>query len=234
MALTTAAIVVAAGEGRRIGGDTPKAYLSLGGRAMILRTLDKVFAVRRISTAVVVVAAEALSRCEDLLRGDSALGSRPWTLQVGGSTRQESVRRGLDKLQNGIEIVAIHDGARPFASTELFDRLIDIAVEKGAVVPGLPPRDTIKFVRADGSIELTPARSGLREIQTPQVFRRELIQQAHQRAARESFEATDDAMVVERLGEPVYVVEGEKLNFKVTLPEDVWLAETLIREGKMS
>ena len=103
---------------------------------------------------------------------------------------------------------------------------------KGAAVPGLPARDTIKVLSSAHWVQSTPERSSLWEIQTPQAFKRELILAAHKQAERDGIEVTDDAMAVERLGAPVFVVDGERMNFKITLPEDVWLAETLIREGK--
>jgi 2-C-methyl-D-erythritol 4-phosphate cytidylyltransferase len=99
---------------------------------------------------------------------------------------------------------------------------------------GLPVRDTIKAVSTERWILSTPERSMLWEIQTPQVFKRELIVAAHARAVRDGAQVTDDAMVVERIGTPVYVLEGERTNFKITVPEDVWLAETLIREGRLT
>lgn len=231
MKLATA-IVLAAGEGRRIGGEVPKAYLSIAGRPLVLRTLDRVFSSQAVKNVVLVVAAAELARCETILRADPALQNRPWFLQVGGATRQQSAQRGLEKVSSDTEIVIIHDGARPFVSSHLIDRCVEAAVIQGAVVPGLPARDTIKVVSEDHWIRSTPERGTLWEIQTPQVFRRDLIVAAHDRAEREGAEATDDAMLVERIGEPVFVLDGERTNFKITVPEDVWLAETLIREGR--
>ena len=180
-----------------------------------------------------VVAADQLVRCEQMLRADPSLKSRPWLLQTGGATRQQSARRGLDRVGAHADIVIIHDGARPFVSPGLIDRCVDAAAEKRAVVVGLPVRDTIKAVAPDGCIQSTPERSALWEIQTPQGFQRELIVSAHQRAEREEAVVTDDAMVVERTGTPVYVLEGERTNFKITQAEDVWLAEMLLREGRV-
>jgi 2-C-methyl-D-erythritol 4-phosphate cytidylyltransferase len=139
----------------------------------------------------------------------------------------------LEKVSAAADIIVIHDGARPFVSVALIDRLVEAAAEKGAVVAGLPVRDTIKVVGSGGLIQSTPDRRSLWEIQTPQVFRRELIVAAHEAAEKSGVEATDDAMVVERFGKPVYVLEGERTNFKITLPEDVWLAEMLIRDGRV-
>jgi 2-C-methyl-D-erythritol 4-phosphate cytidylyltransferase len=229
----TTAIVLAAGEGRRISGNTSKVFLPLAGRPLLLRTLDRVFSARTIEKVVLVIAAIEAARCETMLRSDTALQGRPWLLQTGGATRQQSAKRGLEKIGSDTDIVMIHDGARPFASTNLIDRCVEIAADKGAVVVGLPARDTIKMVSRDRRIQSTPERSSLWEIQTPQVFKRELILEAHERAEQEGVEVTDDAMLVERLGKSVFVMEGERTNFKITVPEDVWLAETLIREGRV-
>jgi 2-C-methyl-D-erythritol 4-phosphate cytidylyltransferase len=225
------AIVVAAGAGRRIGGEIAKTYLPLVGRPLILRTLDGLFSTPIVNQVVLVIAAGDVDQCSALLRSDAALRDRPWLLQTGGVTRQQSARRGLERVSAETDIVIIHDGARPFISAALIERCVAAAVDRGAAVAGLPARDTIKKVSADGWVQATPERGSLWEIQTPQGFGRELIVAAHEKAAREGFEATDDAMVVERLGKPVFVVAGERLNFKITVAEDVWLAELLIRAG---
>jgi 2-C-methyl-D-erythritol 4-phosphate cytidylyltransferase len=227
------AVVLAAGQSRRLGGNIPKTYLPIAGRPLVLRTLDRIFSAASVQDVVLVAAADQLSRCEQLLRSDAALKSRPWLLQPGGATRQHSAKLGLDRVDARADIVVIHDGARPFVSPGLIDRCVNAAAEKRAVVVGLPVRDTIKAVSRDGSIQSTPERSALWEIQTPQVFQRELIVSAHERAAREAAAVTDDAMVVERIGAPVYVLEGEWTNIKITVAEDLWLAEMLIREGRV-
>ena len=231
--MNATAIVLAAGEGRRLGGNAPKAYLPIGGRPLVLRTLDRLFSASSVESVVLVVAAGQRARCESLLQSDTALRGRRWLLQTGGATRQESARRGLERVKSDAAIVIIHDAARPFVSSGLIDRCVEAVAEKQAVVPGLPARDTMKFVSAERWVQSTPERNTLWEIQTPQVFRRDLIVAAHERAAREGAWATDDAMVVERMGVPVYVLEGERTNFKITVPEDVWVAETLIREGRL-
>lgn len=227
------AIVLAAGEGRRIGGKIPKTFLPIAGRPLVLRTLDRMFAARAVENVVLVIAANEIERCQSMLRADAALRDRPWLLQVGGLTRQQSAKRGLEKIGSDTDIVIIHDGARPFVSAGLIDRCVEVAAGKGAVVLGLPARDTIKVVTQDQRIQSTPERSSLWEIQTPQVFRRELIVAAHERAEKDGAQVTDDAMVVERIGTPVYVIDGERTNFKITVQEDVWLAEMLIREGQV-
>lgn len=228
------AIIVAAGEGRRLGGTVPKVYIPLSGRPMLLRTLDKFCSTRHIIRVIIVAAASELSRCEAMLRADPALKRCPWIIQSGGATRQESVKRGLDKVEAGVDVIAIHDGARPFVSAGLIDRCVEAAYDRGAAAVGLPARDTIKFVSENRWVQSTPERSALWEIQTPQAFRKELIMEAHEQAVRQGLQATDDAMLVERMGTAVYVIEGERTNFKITLPEDLLFAEALIREGRVS
>jgi 2-C-methyl-D-erythritol 4-phosphate cytidylyltransferase len=232
--MRTTAIVLAAGEGRRIGGNTSKIFLPLAGRPLLLRTLDRVFSARTIENVVVVVAAHELVRCESLLRSDTALRALPWLVQTGGSTRRQSAKRGLEKIDAGTDLVMIHDGARPFVSASLIDRCVEVAADKGAVIVGLPARDTIKFVSQDRRIQSTPERSLLWEVQTPQVFKRELILEAHARADQDGLEVTDDALLVERLGKSVFVIDGERTNLKITVPEDIWVAEALIREQRVS
>ena len=228
-----AAIVLAAGAGRRIGGEVAKTYLPIAGRPLVLRTLDRMFAAKTVEQVVLVVAANEIDRCDALLGNDPQLRDRPYLLQTGGATRQQSAKRGLERIAAETDVVIIHDGARPFVSAALIDRCVESAAEKGAVVVGLPARDTIKVIGDDRLIRSTPARRSLWEIQTPQVFKKELIVAAHQQAERDGVEVTDDSMVVERLGKPVYVLEGERTNLKITLPEDIWLAEMMIREGRV-
>ena len=226
------AIVVAAGAGRRVGAVLPKPYLLIAGRAMVLHTLDRCFGARSIDDVILVVGTNELARCEALLKADSALRQRPWRLQKGGNTRQESVRCGLEAMNEKTEVVVIHDGARPLVSPALIDRCVEVACEKGAAIAGVPVRDTIKIVSGDHQVKSTPERNSLWEIQTPQVFRRDLIVDGHNWAAREGIHATDDAMLIERMGGSVYVVEGERSNLKITVPEDILFAETLIQNSR--
>jgi 2-C-methyl-D-erythritol 4-phosphate cytidylyltransferase len=231
--MRVSAIVVAAGEGRRLGGGLPKAFAPIAGRPLVLRTLERIFSVPMIERATLVVAAAQLERCEALLKADPALRDRPWHLQAGGATRQQSAQRGLEKAGES-DLILIHDAARPFVSVELIVRCIEAAMRHDAAVPGLPAHDTIKVVTQDHWVERTLERDSLWEIQTPQVFRRELIVAAHANAVSAGLEVSDDALAVERYGKPVFVVQGERLNFKITVPEDVWLAELLLREGRVS
>ncbi len=229
------AIIVAAGEGKRLGGRVSKSFLPIAGRPLVLRTLDRFFATQSIEKVILVVAEKELRQSQaliPLIQNDPNLSHRPWVLRAGGATRQESVRRGLEKLDTDCEIVAIHDGARPFVSSSLIDRCVDEAYRIGAVVIGVPVRDTIKVVSEEHWVQATPARNTLWDIQTPQVFRKEIIVEAHEWGVRQAIEATDDAMLVERIGQPVFLLEGERTNIKITVPEDILLAEALLRDGR--
>lgn len=226
------AIIVAAGEGKRLGGQVSKSFLPIAGRPLVLRTLDRFFSTQSIEKVILVVAEKELRPSQALIQNDPNLSHRPWVLQAGGGTRQESVRRGLEKLDTDCEIAAIHDGARPFVSSSLIDRCVDEAYRVGAVVIGVPVRDTVKVVSEAHWVQATLARNTLWDIQTPQVFRKEIIVEAHDWGMRQAIEATDDAMLVERIGQPVFLLEGERTNIKITVPEDILLAEALLRDGR--
>lgn len=223
------AVIVAAGEGTRMGGTVPKPFIKMGGHALIVHTLRRFIEARTVGKLIVVTAAKEFERCEELLHSDFAINQRSWILQSGGPTRQASVRKGLQKLDPDCEVVIIHDGVRPFVSADLIDHCVAEARVKGAIVVGTPVRNTIKAVSEDRRVQTTPVRSSLWEAQTPQVFLTPVILDAHIRADREGVEATDDAMLVERLGKDVFVVEGPRTNIKVTVPEDVVFAEALLR-----
>ena len=192
-------IVVAGGSGQRFGG--PKQFEQLGDR----RVLDWCVATATAATDGVVV----------VLPADDAIRERA---VAGGATRSESVRAGLAMLPSNATIVCVHDGARPFASSDLFAAVIAAVISGAdAAVPGIPVFDTIKQIDGDGAVIATPLRSGLRAIQTPQAFRADVLRRAHSAAA----EATDDAALVEADGGRVVVVAGEEDNRKITDPDDL-------------
>jgi 2-C-methyl-D-erythritol 4-phosphate cytidylyltransferase len=182
---------------------------------------------------VLVTSVEDLVKCEELIRSDPQVKVLECVLQPGGLRRQDSVRRGLMRLDSDCEVVVIHDGVRPFVSSRLIDRCVELAFREGAVVVGIPVRETVKVVTADRRVRETPRRDSLWKIQTPQVFRTEIIREAYDRAEREGTEATDDAMLVEQLGISVIVLEGHSSNIKITVPEDLLFAEALLRDGQL-
>ncbi|MEI5099228.1 2-C-methyl-D-erythritol 4-phosphate cytidylyltransferase [Streptomyces sp. PmtG] len=229
----TAAVIPAAGRGVRLGPGAPKALRALSGTPMLIHAVRAMAASRAVSLVVVVAPPDGAAEVKTLL-DDHALPERTDFLVVpGGATRQESVRLGLDALPADIGIVLVHDAARPLVPVDTVDGVIE-AVRDGApaVVPALPVADTVKEVApaAPGDPEpvlATPERSRLRAVQTPQGFDLATLLRAH-RADVEGEGATDDAGLVERLGEPVVLVPGHEEAFKVTRPLDLVLAEAVL------
>ncbi|WJV47882.1 2-C-methyl-D-erythritol 4-phosphate cytidylyltransferase [Streptomyces flavofungini] len=231
--LRTAAVIPAAGRGVRLGPGAPKALRALNGTPMLIHAVRAMAASRAVSLVVVVAPPDGAPEVKTLL-ADHALPERTDFLVVpGGATRQESVQLGLDALPPGIDIVLVHDAARPLVPVDTVDGVIE-AVRDGApaVVPALPVADTVKEVEpgTPGEPEpvlATPERARLRAVQTPQGFDRATLLRAHE-AAVVGEGATDCAGLVERLGEPVVLVPGHEEAFKVTRPLDLVLAEAVL------
>ncbi|KMO21292.1 bifunctional 2-C-methyl-D-erythritol 4-phosphate cytidylyltransferase/2-C-methyl-D-erythritol 2,4-cyclodiphosphate synthase [Methylobacterium platani] len=220
-----AAVVVAAGRGIRVGGDTPKQYRRVGGQAVLTRTLAALAAHPGVTRIQVVIAADAAAFYEECL-GDLAPEMRATLARPveGGATRQASVRAGLAALAREAEpeLVLVHDAARPFVDGALIDRAIAAAQAHGAAVPGVPVSDTIKVVEPDGRVRETPKREDLRAVQTPQAFRFALLAQAHARAEAEGRDGfTDDGALAEWAGLPVAVFPGDLRNRKITQAADL-------------
>ena len=219
-----AAIVPAAGRGERLGPGAPKALRLLGGVPLLVHAVRNLAAARLVDLVVVAAPPDQVTAVRALL-ADHHTGA---TLHVvpGGPTRPESVRAALAALPDAVAVVLVHDAARPLAPVELIDAVAS-AVRAGAdaVVPGLPVTDTVKRVDGDVVTE-TVDRSALRSVQTPQGFRRTVLEEAHLDLTDEGI--TDDAGLVERAGYSVIVVPGAEEAFKVTRPLDLVLAEAVL------
>ncbi len=217
-------IVVAAGRSERMGG-ADKVFVQLVGRPLLAWSLRAFEMCEAIEGVVLVVAPETVGRAEALVR--------EWRftniidIVPGGAQRQDSVRAGIDAAR-GAAIVAVHDGARPLVTPELIARGVALARQCGAAVCAAPARDTVKEAGGDPPVvRATLERSAAWMAQTPQVFDRELLLRAHEAATST---ATDDAALVEALGHDVRLYEGAYWNLKVTAPEDLIIAEALLRE----
>ncbi|WP_223299026.1 2-C-methyl-D-erythritol 4-phosphate cytidylyltransferase [Paenibacillus darwinianus] len=218
------AVIVAAGRGTRMGTAESKQYLPLRGKPVLVHTLAIFERMREIRDVVLVTGVEDVERCRRLA---AEHGLRKVAAVVpGGGERQHSVRLGLAAASS--PWVMVHDGVRPLVTPESVRRCIAAAYRHGAAVLAVPVKDTIKKVDAAGIIESTPDRRSLWAIQTPQAFRRELLEACHGRAEGEGFIGTDDAMVVERYGHPVAVAEGDYTNIKITTPDDLPYAAFLL------
>ena len=214
------AIIVAAGESRRMGG-VDKVLALLGGKPVLARVVDAFEKCNLIDQIVVVVSKQNLEQCQQLAAEEG--WSKITDVCPGGRRRQDSVVAGLSRLTH-CDWVVIHDGARPLVTVDLIDRGLEAARETGAAVAAVPVTDTIKVAGNDRIVHQTPPRRNLWAVQTPQVFRFDIITEAYRRAKGE---VTDDASLVEQLGYRVKLYMGSYDNIKVTTPDDLALAEVL-------
>jgi len=229
--MATIAIIPAAGSGSRMQAGVNKQYLQLGDRPLLAHTLAVFESHPRIDRICLVIPAEECNYCRDAIVSRYGF-TRVTAILAGGAERQDSVYNGLCGCgAEDDDLILIHDGARPFIEAATISAALDAAARDGACVVGVPVKDTIKRV-VDGLAIATPERSELWQVQTPQVFRYSLIRQAHEQARQDRTRATDDAMLVERLGKVVPVVLGSYRNLKVTTPEDLIVASALLAARK--
>ncbi|MBE6947860.1 MAG: 2-C-methyl-D-erythritol 4-phosphate cytidylyltransferase [Ruminococcaceae bacterium] len=221
---TCGAVIVAAGSASRMGG-IDKVMASLGGEPMIVRTVRAFQNSPQIDEIVIVTRQDLIQPIMDYCGGFDKVQ----TVTVGGESRQESVEIGLSVLTADMEMVAVHDGARPLVTQEVIARTVRAAASSGAAAPAIPVKDTIKQVEGE-TIIVTPDRNCLRAGQTPQVFQVQLLKKALQKAKEDQAVVTDDCAAVERLGVAVRLVEGQERNLKVTTPMDLKIAELWLEE----
>ena len=218
------AVIVAAGSASRMKG-IDKIMTDLGGMPVIARTVKAFQDCDCISEVVIVTR-------EDLIPAVTAacLGMEKVTAVVaGGDSRQESVNNGLNALSDKVKLAAIQDGARPFATWQMIDRVVRAANTYGAAAPAIPVKDTIKVVNG-GVVTGTPERKTLNAVQTPQVFDKDLLRAALKKAKEDGAEVTDDCSAVERMGMSVKIVEGDERNIKITTPMDLKIAMLILEE----
>lgn len=226
--MKVSAIIPAAGQGKRMGMGQNKVYLTLGDETILGLTVKFFEQIPEVEEIIVVVRADEVESVEREICAPGEL-HKPCKVIVGGKERQDSVQAGLAVLSHISDFVLIHDGARPLITTELVQSALRVAEEKGTAVLAVPVKDTIKVVNSTGYVEGTPERATLRAVQTPQIFRRDLIVRAYEHAKEMGILGTDDASLVEAMGEPVFLVEGSYENLKITTPEDLLLAEEILR-----
>jgi len=223
--MKVSAIIVAAGSGTRLGSKEPKAFVEVGGRPLLYYSLRTIREIAPVAEIIVTLPPGKENEARDTV--DRAGLRVPIKLTPGGAERQDSVRIALSLVSADSMLVLVHDAARPFAGAELFAACIEAAARNGAAIAAMPVADTLKEA-AHSIIIATRPREGLFAAQTPQAFRRELLVAGHAQGTAVSMSATDDAFLVERMGNPVEIVAGSALNFKITTPEDLRLARALI------
>ena len=219
------AIIVAGGLGQRMGTDIPKQLLKLGGITILERTLKPFIRCPEIECIIIVSAAGILEKIPNTISNTSH--SKKILIIEGGPERQDSVLNGLTAVPADVDIVIIHDAVRPFISSKIITECVHSARDHGAVTVMRPLKETVKIV-SNGVVAKTPDRSSFWITQTPQAFKTLLIKKAHTNALNEGFTGTDDCMLVERLGHPVHIIEGNDLNIKITTSADLTIAGAIL------
>lgn len=211
-------IIAAAGQGQRIG--FKKQYHKIKGIPMLIRATRPFTGLPFVSQIIICVPRADKGWVERELLPPFSLQPEPIVVE-GGATRQETIELALEQLAQDVEIVLVHDGARPFVSTDLVRKVFSAVREKEAVVPAIPVRDTVKTVNQHNLVTGTPEREKLRLVQTPQGFSKSLLIEAYRKARTTGWKATDDAAIMERAGYRVYTIPGEEENIKVTTRNDL-------------
>ena len=217
-----AVIIVAGGKGLRMGGDIPKQFLPVGGKPILMRTIDRFLQYDEKMQVVLVLPESQQDYWRTLC--DEYHFSQPYTLANGGETRFHSVKNGLTKVSPDAQLIGVHDGVRPFVSLDTIRATYEEAARSEAVVPVIEVVETVRQL-VDGK-SVTVPRSDYRLVQTPQVFSSSLFRQAYAQPYTDFF--TDDASVVERFGHPVTLVPGNRENIKITTPFDLTIANAMI------
>lgn len=227
--MKTQLLIPAAGMGRRLGCDEPKALVKMAGIPLLAHTLRRFAGIGLLDGAVLVCSPDAMTAFQETLQRH--FPAQRMNLVPGGAERQDSVWNGLEALDKDTGIVVIHDAARPFISPEPVRASIAAAAQFGAASVAIPVVDTIFQADAEAWLESTPPRERMWACQTPQTFRVEIIRDAHRRARAEGRSSTDDATLARWTGARVKLIPGSWLNFKVTTPEDFALAEAVLKDG---
>lgn len=223
---TKALIIPAAGLGKRMQRQTAKPFIGLAGRPILAHTIGRFLDLEGLQQIIVATSAGNIKQTEQLL--DALLGDRiSWRCIEGGSERQYSIQNALHVVKD-VKLVLVHDAVRPFVSQEAIKQCCETAEKSGAAVLGIPVKDTIKRVDEHQVVQETPDRNYLWQIQTPQIFKTDLLQKAYQLADEQTYFGTDDASLVEWMGAPVTVVLGSQQNFKITYPRDLEYAKILL------
>ncbi len=228
--MKTIAIIPAAGFGVRMKTDVPKQFLKLEEKPILAVTLEKFNECALIDGIILVVPTDDRKYCTEEIVKKYNL-KKVLKVIPGGARRQDSVRAGIKAIESECDNVLIHDGVRPFVSQELITASISAVKKDHAVITALPAKDTVKKVSEEGYVLKTYERSSLGLVQTPQVFRYDDIYNAHIKAEKENWEeATDDALLMEKMGIPVRVIMGEEKNIKITTPHDLEYAGFLLEK----
>lgn len=220
--MSNVAIILGAGNGTRMKSEKSKLLLEIGSKTVIERSVEAFLSVSDIDEIIVVARAQDIDIYSELLTDERI------SFVIGGATRQQSVKNAVETVDDA-HLIIIHDGARPLIKCEDIEKTIRAAEEFSAAAVGVFVKDTIKIVDKQGFVESTPERSTLFAVQTPQIFDFDLYKSAMQKADEQGFDFTDDCQLVELCGGKVKMVEGSYSNIKITTPDDIALAENLLK-----
>ena len=225
--MIAAALIPAAGRGRRMGCGVEKQFMQVAGKPLLAHTLARFEAAPSIDRVVVIVPPGREAYCAEEIVAMEGL-RKVTRIVAGAETRQRSVTAGFRCVGANVDVVVIHDGARPFVSPLLIQTSINLAYQHGSAVVAIPESDTLKRVAVDGTVVETVDRQHLWRAQTPQAFQRSILERALAHAEEQALDATDEASLVESLSWPIRIVPGSIWNFKVTTPDDLRLAKILL------
>ncbi len=224
-----AVIIPAAGSGVRLGADIPKPFIELAGIPILQRTLMPFLQMVGMRQIIISTSGDWVESC---IKISENLNADHLEIKVveGGKERQDSIKNALENVRDDIELVAVHDAVRPFVTPDQISECFKVAEKFDGAVLGVPAKDTIKKIDTEGLVSETPNRSFLWQAQTPQVFKKTILQKAYESAVLEGFIGTDDASLVERINGRIKMVEGSRENLKITYPVDLRIAELIVGE----
>ncbi len=229
--MSNTAVILAAGLGKRMQAGHNKQFIEICGQSVLTHTLTVFAQIPEIAKIVLVVRAGEEDTCRNMI---PEIAESKTVLAIGGKERQDSVHNGIRAITWECEYILIHDGARPLVSEEVIRRTLLAAQNSGAAICAVPVKDTIKQADSDGNVLATIPRESLWAVQTPQVFRADLIRRAYENAYVHNHYGTDDASLVEYLGEKIKIVTGDYENIKITTPEDIPTAEQILQKRQQT
>lgn len=229
--MSNTAVILAAGLGKRMQAGHNKQFIEICGQSVLTHTLTVFAQIPEIAKIVLVVRAGEEDTCQNMI---PKIAENKTVLAIGGKERQDSVHNGIRAITWECEYILIHDGARPLVTEEVIRRTLLAAQNSGAAICAVPVKDTIKQADSDGNVLATIPRESLWAVQTPQVFRADLIRRAYENAYVHNHYGTDDASLVEYLGEKIKIVTGDYENIKITTPEDIPTAEQILQKRQQT
>lgn len=229
--MSNTAVILAAGLGKRMQAGHNKQFIEICGQSVLTHTLTVFAQIPEIAKIVLVVRAGEEDTCQNMI---PKIAENKTVLAIGGKERQDSVHNGIRAITWECEYILIHDGARPLVTEEVIRRTLLAVQNSGAAICAVPVKDTIKQADSDGNVLATIPRESLWAVQTPQVFRADLIRRAYENAYVHNHYGTDDASLVEYLGEKIKIVTGDYENIKITTPEDIPTAEQILQKRQQT